>query len=221
MDDALYAPGGVLSHIARRGEREALVEEVKRAGQDGLTIRQAMLDLGAREFGMKPLQLAQRLPRALSPPAGPAEAVRAFWNEVRHLLEQGHALVLAEPDLLSITELLLTRTSPAAGGDEAPRLVVGFVPGEYALLAKKTPSLREALGLQKDVEKWEKGVAYEFLPDREEPTLRTVSMPETPDLADQLYDWLLLETLHRRLVVPEDFPFDGRMAVISDDRASS
>lgn len=217
VDDALYGSGGLMSHVVRRENRESLVAGIRKAAGNGLTLRQAMLDICAREFGRPPLDLSRALPGALSPPGGPESEVLAFWLQIRHSLEEGHALIFAEPELLSVTELVVRRLQPGEDDADIPLVLVGFVPWEYALLARKTSGLRNALGLQKDEEKWSRGVAFEFLPDREEPTLRTVWRPEDPAQADEVFRWLLLEVLHPRLTVPNGAMLeDERKPVITE-----
>lgn len=212
LDNALYSPGGLLTRFIRRDDKETLIEEVKAAAKTGLTLRQRMLDIATREFGAKGRSLKDDLPHAISPPGEPEEDVLTFYGDIRRRLDDHHALVIAEPPLLSLAEWL-----GGSGAGEPSSVIVGFVPWEYVLLAPKTPGLRDALGLQKDPEKWEKGVAYEFLPDTEEPTLRTVSRPDDPEMADTLYQWLFREVLHPRLVQPPDMlPGDERKPFITE-----
>jgi len=196
VDDALYGQKGVLGRIMRCEGREALLEEVWKEGRTGLTIRQALLDIGAREFGMKPLNLAQVVPRLLPAPAAPEEA-RTFYHELRRRLEDGHALIIADAISFALVELLERREGEEGG----LQVIVGLIPWNYVLVASKTPKLRDAIGLKDDDPKWATGVAFELLLDDEEPLVRVVSQPEDPVEADEVFQWLWA-VLHRNLFAP-------------------
>ncbi len=123
LDNALYSPGGLLTRFIRRDDKEALIEEVKSAAKTGLTLRQRMLDIATREFGAKVRSLKDDLPRAISPPGGPEEEVLTFYGDIRRRLDDRHALVIAEPPLLSLVEWL-----GGSGAEERSIVIVGFVP---------------------------------------------------------------------------------------------
>ncbi|MDE1822239.1 MAG: hypothetical protein KGJ23_14170 [Euryarchaeota archaeon] len=203
VDDTIYAPGGILSHVMAHPQREALVKEAREHAGTGFEVRETLLAIGVREFGMKPFDLGKAVPLMLSPMTEPGLSDSFYLEDIAPQLRNGHALLLSDPHALTLVELLLNDRK----GDGAAAVVgilVGVVPWTYALLVRKTEALRRVLQLNEGDPSWERGIAFEPHLDAKAPFVRTVRLPHEPEQAAKLLRWLLLGVVHAKLTVPPD-----------------
>ncbi len=201
IDDTIYAPGGVLTRIIRRPDREALVKEAVEHSGTGAEVRETLLAIGTREFGMDPLDLGKAVPGLLSPATDPGLAESFYMEDIRHRLRQDHAFILSDPDTLSVAELAV-RAGDLGGSDHPVNVMVGVVPWSYALLVRKTENLRTVFGLKETSPTWMRGIAFEPHLDEDKPFVRTTELPLDPTQADKLFRWLFFDVVHARLFTP-------------------
>jgi hypothetical protein len=203
IDDLIYAPGGVLSDILRHPKREVLVKEAREHAGTGAEIRETLLAIGAREFGIETRDLGKAVPTMLSPMTDPGLAESFYMDDLRHRLRDDHAFILSDADTLSVVELIVRDGNPEAGASRV-NVVVGVVPWNYALLIRKTDNIREIFGFKDSDSMWLRGIAYEPHLDETKPFVRTAELPVNPVQADEQFRWLFFDVIHRRLFTPPD-----------------
>ena len=203
IDDIIYAPSGILTRIIRHPDKEALVKEAQVHAGTGVEIRETLLAIGAREFGMEPLDIDKAVPGMLAPMTDPGLAESFYMDDVRHLLQDDHAFILSDTSTLSVAELAVRAGDPG-DSDHLVNVMVGVVPWSYALLVRKTDNLRDVFGLKDSDPAWLRGIAFEPHLDEESSFVRTTALPVNPLQADKLFRWLFFEVVHPRLFTPPD-----------------
>ena len=203
IDDAIYAPGGILTSIIHHPDKETLVKEVLEHAGTGTGVREALFAIATREFGMEPIDLGKAVPGLLSPMTDPGLAESFYMDDIRHRLRQDHAIILSSPDTLSVTELAVRDGDPG-DSDHLVNVIVGVVPWSYALLVRKTENLRMVLGLKESSSTWMRGITFDLHLDEEKPFVRTMELPMDPAQADELFRWLFFDVIHPRLFPPPD-----------------